>query len=468
MKRPNILILYTDQQRWDALGANGNAEIRTPNLDRLASQGINFNHYFVQNAVCMPSRLSFLTGQYPSTLRITHMGVPVPEHTITLPRLLRNYGYTSANIGKLHFLPHGNRDHREIHPDYGFDRLEISDEPGCYEDAYRAWVRRTAPEQLDSISLGLPPLAERWYRTMGVKDSVRQPEERFPLKAVPFSGRDDATHTAFVGSRTAGFIEEHADRGPWLCVAGFYSPHSPWKVPQKYLDLYDPGSLTIHEFPAEWEERRKREGTFSNEELRSVKHGYYAMISEVDDVVGTILETLERTGQAENTVVVFTSDHGEWLGERLKYGKGYPGLDGATRVPMIMRWPAGIRREGRTVSGVVEGVDAVPTLLECAGIPVPGHLQGSSWMAALQGEDFNGKECALVEHHGWKNIRTAEYRFVVEADGQEQLYHLPSDRHEYRNLASVSSYQPVLAEMRSKLIRKLLSSERPLARVWTY
>ena len=142
MKRPNILILYTDQQRWDALGVNGNPDIQTPNLDRLAQEGVNFDHHFVQNPVCMPSRISFLTGQYPSTLGITHMGVPVPEHTVTLPRLLRNYGYTSANIGKLHFLPHANRDHREIHPAYGFDHLEISDEPGCYEDAYRAWVRR--------------------------------------------------------------------------------------------------------------------------------------------------------------------------------------------------------------------------------------------------------------------------------------------------------------------------------------
>src|SRR3712207_3030163 len=134
MRRPNILIVYTDQQRWDALGANGNHDIKTPNLDRLAAEGVNFTHHVVQNPVCMPSRVSFLTGQYPSTLRTTHMGVPVPADTLTLPRMLKNYGYVSANIGKLHFLPHANRDHRAVHPDYGFDQLEISDEPGCYED----------------------------------------------------------------------------------------------------------------------------------------------------------------------------------------------------------------------------------------------------------------------------------------------------------------------------------------------
>ena len=116
MRRPNFLIIYTDQQRWDGLGANGNQDIHTPHLDRLASQSVNFDHCFVQNPVCMPSRLSFLTGQYPSTLGITHMGVPVPADTVTLPRLLGPYGYRSANIGKLHFQPHANRDHRTYHP----------------------------------------------------------------------------------------------------------------------------------------------------------------------------------------------------------------------------------------------------------------------------------------------------------------------------------------------------------------
>ena len=113
MKRPNILLITTDQQRFDALGCNGNPDISTPNLDRLAAQGVNCERYYVQNPVCMPSRVSFLTGQYPGTLGITHMGVPVPPDTVTLPRLLKNYGYRSANLGKLHFLPHANRDHRE-------------------------------------------------------------------------------------------------------------------------------------------------------------------------------------------------------------------------------------------------------------------------------------------------------------------------------------------------------------------
>ena len=172
MKRPNILILYTDQQRWDALGASGNEEIITPNLDRLAASGVNFTRHFVQSPVCMPSRISLLSGRYPSSLGITRMGVPVPEDIVILPHILKQYGYRTVNIGKLHFLPHANRDHRLPHPAYGFDHLEIADEPGVYEDAYRAWARRRAPEQMDGISAGIPPAARDWQRVMGIDDGV--------------------------------------------------------------------------------------------------------------------------------------------------------------------------------------------------------------------------------------------------------------------------------------------------------
>ena len=259
MRRPNILILYTDQQRWDTLGANGNREILTPNLDALAKSGVNFSHHFVQNPVCMPSRISMLSGRYPSSLGITHMGVPVPQETMTLPRLLKRYGYRSANIGKLHFLPHANRDHRLPHPDYGFDHLEIADEPGVYEDAYRAWARQRAPEQMDSISAGIPPATRTWYRTMGIDDAVAHrgdPEGRFDFDGgIPFAADDGLTHSAFVAEQTIEYIRQQGSQ-PFLCIAGFYSPHAPWMAPQKYLDLYDPEDLSVPEFPPEIEGQR--------------------------------------------------------------------------------------------------------------------------------------------------------------------------------------------------------------------
>lgn len=470
MRRPNILILYTDQQRWDAIGANGNPEIKTPNLDRIAAEGLSFTRYFVQNPVCMPSRVSFLTGQYPAALRITHMGVPVPQDTLTLPKMLAPFGYVSANVGKLHFLPHANRDHRAVHPDYGFDCLEISDEPGCYEDAYRAWVRQQAPEHLDAISPGLPPQAELWYRAMGVKDTVKHPSERFPVEAVPFRAPSHLTHSAFVADRAKDFIQRNQDQ-PWLCIAGFYSPHSPWVAPQEFLDLYDPSSFTLPSYPPEWEAKRAQpeNANFVDERLRAARHGYYAMVSEVDHHVGRLLSLLEETGQAEDTIVVFTSDHGEWLGEHFKFGKGYPAHDAASRVPLLLRWPAGIREPGRSISALTEGVDVVPTLLESAGIPIPPPVQGRSLRPLLDAEPAaTGRDSALTEQTGWKSLRTERYRYVCERDGKEFLWDLERDPYAYTDVSKDSAYAGALAEMRHLLLQRLIQNEQPLPRVWAY
>jgi arylsulfatase A-like enzyme len=466
MRRPNILLITTDQQRWDALGINGNVDIRTPNLDRLAQEGVNLDSFFVQNAVCMPSRVSMLTGQYPATLGIARNGVPVPRDVVTLPTMLQNYGYTSANIGKLHFLPHANRDHRDIHPDYGFDHLEISDEPGCYDDAYRAWVRCKAPDQLDRVSVGLPPATQVWQETMQIDDPIRHPAERFPKRAIPFRGRSDLTHSAFVAEQTMAFLDQHRER-PFLCIAGFYSPHSPWVAPQEFIDLYDPERLTLPTFPPELEARRS-ETAFSDTELRAARHGYYAMVSEVDHHVGCILQRIDQLGLSENTIVIFCSDHGEWLGEHLKYGKGHPGHDCISRVPCIIRWPAGVSAPGRTFHGIVEGVDIVPTLLDCAGIPIPYYLQGRSLRPVLDGQATQGRSSALTEMEGWKTVRTARYRYVMEASGREMLFDLCNDPDGYRDVAADPAYTSALAEVRLELLQRLLERERTLPRVWPY
>lgn len=466
MKRPNILLIYTDQQRWDAMGVNGNPDVLTPNLDRLANDGVNFDHYFIQNPVCMPSRVSFLTGQYPSTLGITHMGVPVPEDFVTLPKLLRNSGYHSANIGKLHFLPHANRNHSDVHPDYGFDHLEISDEPGPYEDAYRAWVRKAAPDQLDHLSVGLPPAAEQWYRMMRVNDTVHHPEERFPKRPIPFPGKDEFTHTAWVADRSIQYMKEQAQAGSaFMCIAGIYSPHSPWVAPKRFLDLYDPEKLTLPSFPPEVDEKRVPDH-YDDAELRLAQQGYYGMVSEVDFHVGRMLDTLEELGLADDTIVLFTSDHGEWLGEHLKYGKGYPGHDCVSRVPLLMRVP-GVEG-GKRVSHLVEGVDVVPTLLELCGAPVPPHLQGTSLTPLIHGGDDAVKDIALMEFTGWKMIRSQDFRYIAHDDGREFLYDLHAEWGEYRDVSHEADYADALVRHRQLLIQRLISMERPRNRIWSY
>ena len=408
MKRPNILLLYTDQQRWDALGANGNPEILTPNLDALARRGTSFTRHFVQNPVCMPSRVSMLSGRYPSSLGITHMGVPVPEDIVTLPTILRQYGYRTANIGKLHFLPHANRDHRLPHPAYGFDHLEIADEPGVYEDAYRAWARRKAPEQMDAISAGIPPMTRVWQRAMGINDGVAHrgnPDGRYDFDGgIAWAADEGLTHSAFVGEQTAEFIKSSGAQ-PFFCIAGFYAPHAPWISPRNYLDLYDPSRLSLPGYPAEVDAQRSSDpdAPFSDAQLRRAKQGYYAMISEMDHYVGQILAALDECGKADDTVVVFTSDHGEWLGDHLRYGKGYPADDACSRVPLILSSPAG--RRAQTHDGIVEAVDIAPTLLELAGIQIPPFMQGASLARVVEAGEPTAKDIAITEGSDWKSLR---------------------------------------------------------------
>jgi arylsulfatase A-like enzyme len=464
MPRPNVLLVHTDQQRWDALGANGNDDIHTPNLDRLADEGLTFSRYFVNAPTCMPSRQSYLTGQYPSQLRCYTNGVPLPEDTPTLATMLGDHGYHTANLGKLHFKPHADRDHTERHPTYGFDQLEISDEPGPYEDAYRAWVRRRAPDQLDDVSVGLPPATETWQSVMG-EDDIVHPEERFPKRPVPFEADDDLTHTAFVADRTVEYLREHRE-DRFCCVSGFYSPHSPWVVPQRFLDMYDPEEIEIPPYPEDVAAERP-EGRFTEEELRGAYHGYYAMVSEVDHHVGRILDTLEELGLREDTLVVFTSDHGELLGEHARYGKGWPGYDSISRVPFVVRWPGEIEDPGRTVEGIAEAVDLVPTLLDAAEVQPPPHLLGESLLSAADGE-WAGRDSALTERAEGKMLRTDRYRYVAARDGEESLYDLTADPREYDD---VSDRRPeVVAEMRRRLLDRMLDldagAEQP--RAWAY
>ncbi len=466
---PDVLLIYTDQWRWDALGSLGSPAL-TPVLDRLAADGVHFDHAVVQSPVCMPSRVSMLTGRYPSDLGITHMGVPVPEQTETIASVLAPRGWRTANIGKLHFLPHANRDHASAHPRYGFDVLALSDEPGVYEDDYRAWVRATAPEALDVLSLGLPPAAHTWQTAMGSTDpithAVTGPRSDYDDVHV-FPAAADLTHTAWVATRTIEHLDALPTDAPAFTVASFFSPHSPYYVPREFLDLYDRDRLPLPELSADDRARQDDLG-LTDERLRAIRHGYYAAISEVDHHIGRILQTLERLGRAEDTLVVFLSDHGEWLGDHLRLAKGYPADDPVSRVPLIVRWPAGVTDPGRTVSTIIEAVDVMPTILEVLGVPIPRTVQGRSLLPALREQPLPRVGLGITEHAGWRSIRSASYRYLIHADGRECLWHLDSDPREELDVAGSPEHATALTDHRLLLLQRILEAERPLPRSWPY
>jgi arylsulfatase A-like enzyme len=473
-RRPDIVVIYTDQMRADVLGCV-NPIVHTPNLDRLARDGVRFDSCFVQSPVCMPSRVSLLTGRTPSDLHITEMGVPVPDDVITLPDILGRYGYRSANIGKLHFLPHANRDHRLAHPRYGFDVLEISDEPGPYPDAYRAWLSARAPGFADTVDWPLPPAAAAWREQMRPRRPWQPQHQAAPPPAgrddfvdpVAFPGADDLTHPAFVADRARAFIRSTPAEQPSFCVASFFSPHAPFVVPQRFLDLYDRDALPLPQYPPEVDRRREDAGP-SDDRLRAVRHGYFAAISEVDHHVGAILDELAASGRAEQAVVVLISDHGEWLGDHLRFGKGYPGCDPVSRVPFVVRWPAGIASPGTVVPDLVEALDIAPTLLSAAGIQVPPSMQGRDLAPLLGGGSVAELPGALTEASGWKTLRTPTHRYVIHDDGSERLWQLADDPGEYRDISADAQATGALAECRFRLLSRLLSLERSIPPTWPY
>jgi len=470
MRRPNILIFTADHARCDSVGAGGNRHVLTPRLDRLAAEGAMLDGCYVQSPVCMASRASFLTGRYCSTLGIVGNGVPVPEDMVTLPRLLRSAGYATGCIGKLHFLPHANRDHRLPHPSYGFDHLEISDEPGCYEDAYRSWVRQRSPASLDAIDVGLPPAAFDYRRQRRaeypeeLKARAAYGHEEQTTAPVPFAADAGLTHPAFVAKRTMDFVRQQKGE-PFFCMAGFHAPHPPWIIPQKFIDMYDPRELNVPEFPSGLQPGRA-EAHCSDEEIRNARHGHYAFMSEIDHHVGRVLDCLGTLGLAEDTLVIFTSDHGTLLGEQLGYTIGVP-YECCHRVPFICRWPGGVPA-GTHVAGITEAVDVVPTLLDCAGVQPPPELQGASFLSNLKQGKASTRTSALMEFEDWKSLRTHDCRYTLHQDGTENLYDTHQDPGEYGDLASDAAHQATLADMRKQLLLRLTNAEMRLPRTCAY
>ena len=464
----NVLLIYTDQWRFDALGCAGNHEIVTPHLDQLAASGVQFTHCFVQHPLCMPSRYSMLCGRYPSSLNVTHMGVSVPQDAETLPRMLSRFGFYTANFGKLHFLPHANRDHRLPHPSYGFTHAEISDEPGVYDDPYRAWVRRHYPAELEHISrIAHPPAFAEWRRVMNLDDEINRPTDFDAYTTRVYPGDERTTYSSWVTSRTIDFLRTRQRDGQhFLCVASYYNPHSPLMVSRRFLNLYRDRSIEPWVFPPELQSRRTDLG-LTDEHLRQAKLGYYAMCSEVDHHVGTLLAELRSTGLLEKTLVVFTSDHGEFLGEHLRWGKSYPVPDCVSRVPLLFAG-AGVAA-GTRCDACVEAVDIVPTLLAALGKPLAPTLEGRSLLAAIQnGAPPVDSTDALTEDVQWKALRTPDHRYIFHLDGREELFDLSAPFGEYRDIASDPRSTHVLADCRRRLLHKLFRKERPIPREWPY
>lgn len=454
MDRPNILWITTDQQRYDALGCMGNPHLRTPNLDRLAGEGALLRSAFVQNPVCTPSRASMLTGRYPRTTRCRQNGQTLPRDERLLPRILADAGYTCGLAGKLHLSA--------CHPDVlnGKPERRVDDGYTVFDWHHDHWPWAAYGEWLRERG-GSPDFTP----IDGVRDVTTGPAT-------------ELTSTAWACDCASRFITEHAE-GPWFYSLNIFDPHHPFRIPSDRLKEWQ-GRVDSLPLPVHGEKEWKSKpiwqeidhggsyggnGTpweaYSENDHRWIKAAYYAMIEDIDTHVGNLLDQLERTGQAENTLVIFTSDHGELLGDHGIYLKGPHSYDCSVRVPLILRRPAHITA-GLVSDALVELIDLAPTIMEATGLPAEPGMQGQSLTPLLQGKTETHRDDVLCEyynanfHHeprAWTTMIRTEDRKLVRAHGQPdgELYDLTADPNELEN----RWHDPAYREDREVLLIRL-------------
>jgi arylsulfatase A-like enzyme len=449
--RPNVLWYCADQFRFDAIGALGNAHVHTPNLDRLVASGVAFTHAYCQAPICTPSRASFLTGKYPSTVRVNRNGNPTfPTDERLVTRRLADVGYDCGLVGKLHLT--GAALGRERRTDDGYRFFEYSHAP------FHRWLN--GHDYAD------------WIRAKGADPATVLPpgvDVHNDLK-IPTPQRDNVPpelhQSTWCTERALAFIDQQRE-GPWLLSVNPFDPHPPFDPPWEFYRRFDPSQMPAPLFresdltnpislaPLDFQTRPR-----GPDELRSGEMiaAYYAMIELIDEQFGRLIDALERSGQLADTLVIFTSDHGEMLGDHGLTHKGSRFYEGLVRVPLIMSWPGTVGR-GVVSDALVELTDIAPTLMEAAGLPVPADTQGRSLLPMLTGESSTERHREFVRSEFYDALalpdatratmyRDRRWKLVVYHDhGLGELFDLETDPGEFDNLWDHPAHQTLKLEL---------------------
>lgn len=475
MRRPNILWICTDQQRFDTLGCYGNPLVRSPRIDALAGSGFRFDRAYCQNPLCTPSRASFLTGRYPRTTRARQNGQSIPATEILVTKALADSGYTCGLAGKLHLSA--------VQPS------RSPDEERRIDDGYAEFYWSHHPD--DDWSTGD---YARWLREQG---------RSFGRTAHPRSGHvqtsvaEEFHQTTWCVDRAIDFISRHgSDENPWLFSINCFDPHHPFDPPANYLERYldrvdeiplpnyVPGELDSKPAWQQVDHLGAYGGQFGfypfkemeEHDHRLIRAAYWAMCDLIDVQVGRLIDHLDRTGQRENTIVLFMSDHGEMLGDHGFYLKGPFFYEPAIRVPLLISWPGRIA-PGTETQALVELVDLAPTLLEAAGQkPLPG-MQGHSLWPLLLGRKpaSHHHDDIYCEHYGTIHrqpgrptayatmVRTATHKLVA-VHGHEfgELYDLTIDPDETVNRYLDPSYAGIKAALYHRMCNRMAFTVDPL------
>lgn len=443
-RRPkNLLLILTDQFRFDAMGCASNPVVQTPNLDRLAAEGVRFTEAYTEVPVCVPARAGLVSGQYPYRLgTYDNNGVSLEDQP-TLPRLLRAQGHATMAIGKMHFFP------RRSH--LGFDRMELSEglvgHP--WDDDYALFMQDQGyPVRREMHGPGHPNVdGSSIHSTYYKPGTLPYPEE--------------VSATAWVADRTRQFVQANRDR-PFFCFSSFIKPHPPLLPPEPYDRLYDPSLVDL---PPDWNDIRRSDPLLiaqshfkgviapGEDDVRLMRSHYYGLVSHVDYQIGRIIDMLEETGLRQDTVVLFTSDHGELLGDHGHWGKR-SFYEGSAKVPLLVSWP-GHFAEGHTCNRLVGLTDILPTLVELVGGEIPDIVSGRSLIPLLNDPDAPWDGELFGVYGGFRGVvqvddprisasfmmRWGGWKYIYHVNGgHEQLFDLRDDPHELNNVAESRSH----------------------------
>jgi arylsulfatase len=423
--RPNILLIHTDEHRFDCLGAYGNTEIRTPRIDALAADGVSFSNSFCPFPVCTPSRYSLLSGRWVHQHRGWSNRSTLRPDIDTFPRILRNSGYRTKAVGKMHFTP--------TYLDVGFEEMELAEQdgPGRFDDDYHRYLRKL--DLVDRIDI------------QDQRSEYRQkaPQQYWDTFGAQRSDLPEVHHsTTWIAERGLEALRNWSPSGNLLMV-GFIKPHHPFDPPAPWDSLYDPDKTSLlagwidQPLPRDLELNAGYfpHSSLTAKALRRVTAFYYASISQIDFQIGRMVELLKSRGLYDSTLIVFTADHGDYLGFHHLLLKANHMYDPVVKVPLIVKFPGGASRGTRS-GALVNTVDLAPTILRQAGCPRGQGMIGLD----LAGTEF--RPVVFAESAGQRMARTARFKLIVRQPVEKSLlFDLAHDPLEMENLYGKPEYR---------------------------
>lgn len=512
-QKPNFLFIITDQQRADWLGCYGHPVLRTPHIDSIAARGTRFDNFHAASPVCMPNRASLLTGRYPSLHGLRYNGCVLPQSANTFVDVLAGAGYDTAAIGKSHLQPFTGMPPMARGDVSGSGEAWAVERPEIYEEEPKNY-RGTGRYEIETPYYGYRHVDMvtshgdrcgghygQWFRETAPNwRDLHDPKNELPHNySCPQAYRtpvpEDLYPTAYIRDRAVDYLRSRSgDDTPFFAFVSFPDPHHPFNPPGKYWDMYNPDDFSVslpfeaHKnppAPLAWLRDNWKTGggqttpqtamMLDKQQIKEAMALTAGMMACIDDAVGEILTALKDSGQLDNTVICYNSDHGDYLGDFNMILKGAMPFRGITRVPFIWSDPSG--RRASQSDALCSTVDLAATILDRAGLRPFNGNQGQSFLSAASGADGPRHEVLVEYNDGGKRLGftsparvralvTPEWRYTIYRDQSwGELYDLKTDPRETENLWDSPAHRDVRAHLSERLNHHLIAQmdESPLS-----